>query len=169
MYGATSLLQRVSAAMGHHISAIVSKLPYDEAAAERYGLPVFAERGFAIVGLDPSHSDHWAEELGLGYGGGGLIILDNTVTHFFAEKLFGDRPYAVIETEYHGGQGVQAAAVFQRGQVLMPAEQSEGGVINKALATIGVEASFLNGCDAFDYLRLGNYRHFDDAFEKYWG
>ena len=151
--------------MGHHITALVAKLPIDEAAAADYDLPVFKENGFAIVALNPSHSDYWTEKLDCPGVGSTQIILDCGVTHLFAKALFGDRPYAIISTDYLGGNGDQRAAVYEGDVVVLEKTSKAPGAINKALKRIGVKRGWFS--DEFTALNLNQYRDFYHLFEKY--
>jgi hypothetical protein len=149
--------------MGHHISAIIAKLPINSAAAEQFDSPVFTENGFAIIALDAEHTDYWQQRLHLVDRQEREIILDCAVTHYFARHI-GISRYAIIETDYTGGIGTQAAIVYDNQRVVMPTTQ---GGINAALALLGVERSASR--DEFDTIRLGAYRDFWGYFEKYRG
>ncbi|PHS13771.1 MAG: hypothetical protein COA78_06690 [Blastopirellula sp.] len=151
--------------MGHHISAIISKAPYNEEAAKEYDLPVFVEKGFAIDGLDASHSDYWTEKLNLEYLEERIIVLDSVTTHHFSQALFENQVYAIINTDYLGGKGDQAASVYQEGQIIYSSERERLGPINHALKLIGVKKPLLG--DRFTSIGLAKYRWFDDHFEKY--
>ena len=150
--------------MGHQITALVAPAPVDSAAAREFDLAVFEYAGFAVVGLDAAHCDYWTGELGLKDGEyvGDLIVLNCSVTHFFASHL-GMSRYALINTNYFGGVGNQFAGTFERGKEVLPIV--EGG-INQALRNIGVRAR--SGMDEFDTIGLGRYRSFEQLFEKYW-
>lgn len=69
---------------------------------------------------------------------------------------------AYVETDYFGGAGVQGAAAWRGGRVIVPPATDEGGPINAALAAVGLRPA--NGCDAFDTLGLGAVRRMD-AFD----
>lgn len=148
--------------MGHNISAIICKLPIDSKQAKELDLPIFTEGNFAIVGLDASHSDHWAERLGVGYRFMSDMMHDSAVTQAFAKAL-GISKFALIYTDYFGGVGEQYATVYENGRRVLGVT-SDG--INQALSLIGVMRS--ENKDEFDSIGLGNYRRFDDHFEKYW-
>ena len=84
-----------------------------------------------------------------------------------------DNPlFAIVETDYFGGKGSQAAAVY-RGAVEIMAPESTAigeasdskGPINTALRLLGVTAS--GGCDEFDTVGLGHHRDFYDLFDAY--
>lgn len=159
--------------MAHHITALVTAGPVDAEQAARYELPCFRENGVTIIGLHAWHSDYWAEQLDIPHRNHSDIILDNDVTRFFAQAL-GLGRYALISTEYFGGWGEQYATVCEAGQVLMPAT-SDG--INAALRLLGVRRRLkpqpldVRGgllMDEFDTIGLGQYRSFDDYFERYY-
>jgi hypothetical protein len=148
--------------MGHHITAIITKLPMNNTAAIALDLPVFIENNYAIIGLDAAHSDYWQQKLKLPNAAEREILLDCATTQYFAQQIGAVR-YAIIETDYFGGVGTQAAVVYENKQVIMPTKQ---GGINTALAVLGVQRS--TDKDEFDTIQLGKYRDFSDYFEKYW-
>ncbi|GAB3834221.1 hypothetical protein [Hymenobacter jeollabukensis] len=148
--------------MGHHIFALVTAGPVDQAQAAAYELPCFLENGYTIIGLNAYHSDYWADKLDIPHRNYSDIILDNDVTRFLARAL-GLGRYALISTDYFGGSGEQHAAVYDAGQVLMPAT---AGGINAALRLLGVRRGPLT--DEFDAISLGKYRSFEDHFERYY-
>ena len=73
-------------------------------------------------------------------------------------------PVAYVETDYHGGTGVQDAMAWSGGNVVYPAESSEYGPINAALAAIGVKR--LNNLDEFDSAELGQFRSSDALYAQ---
>ena len=148
--------------MAHHISALVARLPIEVDEAKRLELPVFVEREFAIVALNPNHADHWTGQLGLPFESFSGMIHDSPTTQEFARRL-GMSRFALIETEYFGGVGEQFATVYDGSERVF--EVTEGG-INAALKVIGVAAA--PGMDEFDTVGLGKYRSFWDHFEKYY-
>ncbi len=149
----------------HYITALVGKLPIDEAEAVKYDLPIFKENGFAIVALNVNHSDYWTEKLNCPRVGSTQIILDCGVTHLFARALFGDRPFAIISTDYFGGYGDQSAAVYEGNAVVFQKTSTTPGAINEALKRIGVKRGWFS--DEFTALNLAKYRCFDKFFKKY--
>ena len=150
--------------MGHQICALVAKVPINKESAKEFGLSVYEENGFAIVGIDSAHSDYWADKLGLQYNSDSEIRLDCPVTHIMAKKvIIGE--YALIETEYFGGAGNQKAGVFEEGEVRVNVQSGEGA-INECLRTIGVRAK--HGSDEFDTINLAGYRSFEDEYEEYY-
>ena len=73
--------------------------------------------------------------------------------------------FAVIETDYFGGNGDQAAAVYRGEQEVMAPAAGAVGPINEALRHLGIRASA--GMDEFDTLGLGQFRDFDDFVDTY--
>jgi hypothetical protein len=64
---------------------------------------------------------------------------------------------AYIETEYFGGTGAQAAAVWESGNLIFGPEQSEMiGPVDRALALLGVKSA--GGRDEFDVAGLRKHR-----------
>ena len=65
---------------------------------------------------------------------------------------------AYVETDYFGGVGDQAAAVWENGkQCLAPAKSEKIGPINRALRFLGVRAE--SPRDEFDSIGLGTHRN----------
>lgn len=80
---------------------------------------------------------------------------------------------AYIETNYFGGTGSQAAAVFAAGAITVRASIPVGrepigrdGPINTALRALGVEASA--GEDEFDTVGLGRFRDLESLGLEEW-
>ncbi len=155
--------------MGHRVTAIIARGPANLEAAEEYDLPVMElKQGFELVHLDIWHRTYWeqkikTESLREYTFSEGRMRLDDELTHYWARRLFEGKPYALIETDYFGGIGTQAAAVYEEGCVKMSTE--EGG-INKALRVLGVEAQ--EELDEFDSVELNRHRESSDYFEKYY-
>ena len=146
--------------MAHFITALVAKVPIEQALAERYGLPVFENEGFAVIALNESHLFGWAQKFGFSMKAGSSIELDCEMAHHFA-KLIGAEIYAIVRTQYFGGQGTQFAGVYSKGVPKMPVEEGRG-VINRALKFIGVNAE--GHFDEFEAVGLDMHRSFDRHF-----
>jgi hypothetical protein len=71
---------------------------------------------------------------------------------------------AYIETEYFGGIGEQAAAVWEDGRLIMPATLAPSGPINEALKLLGVQRTATQ--DEFDVAGLGRHRRTTDWLAK---
>ena len=123
---------------------------------------------FVIIPMNANHCDDWSERLELGFGDGqSKVILDGLFAHHVA-SIAAESDYALIETDYFGGNGDQVAAVYRKGHdsPLIASERVKHGAINNALRAIGVRAR--KGADEFDTLGLGRYRNFEDWFARYY-
>ena len=119
--------------MGHHISAIVCKPSADVERAAEFDLPIIRSGDFVILPMDASHSDDWAERLGIGFGDShSKVILDGRFAHHVA-AIVSECDYALIETDYFGGAGDQAAAVYRIGleSPIFASDRVPGGAINE--------------------------------------
>ena len=146
--------------MAHYITAIITQEQFDHTVAQKYDLPIFQEHGYYIIALNNSHSDFWAEKLGIVDDEEHDIILDCGITHYFCNAL-DLNCYAIINTDYFGGVGEQKANVYVYGKRILHLVS-----INDALKHLGVIAD--RNKDEFDTLNLGKYRHFEQYFKKYW-
>jgi hypothetical protein len=154
--------------VGHFISAVLLKGPFDEKVARDLGLtPIPLPQGITLFPLHARYCDHWADRLGVGYDGVGRPLLDCRVVRWLVRHVAREPLFAVIETDYFGGRGDQAAVVYRGEQEVMAAEEAEVGPINRALRHLGVRVS--PGLDEFDTVGLGGFRHFDELFEPYRG
>ena len=151
--------------MGHHITAIISSLPINEDKAEEYDVFIWKQRGYALLGLDPCHSDFLSEKLNIEQTFNREIILDCKFTHMIAKEVIGSGPNAIIETDYFGGMGEQTAVVYENGKVILELSKGNRGPINKSLSFLGIEK---NGkTDEFENFGLNELRDFYPHFEKY--
>ena len=151
--------------MGHHISGVVIPGKIDAALASQFDARIVPLRkGFNAIALCGEYIDVWADRLGLQGETTGMPQFNSRVVRHIAATLAGERPYALIETDYFGGQGSQWAAAYQGDTELMPLTMADAGPINSALKAIGVR-SFLT--DAFSAVGLNEHRDWDDLFEEY--
>lgn len=67
---------------------------------------------------------------------------------------------AYLETEYYGGQGAQAAIVWERGHVVVGPMIADYGPVNSALRFLGVRAPLR--VDEFDAIGFGAVRQNED-------
>jgi hypothetical protein len=147
--------------MAHRISAVLLSGPFDDVAARSLGLkPIPLPQGITLFPLEAELCDAWSEQLGIHGFVSERPILNCQVVHHLMRKIAAEPIFAVIETEYFGGQGEQAAAVYRGGEVLMAPAVAETGPINVALRHLGVHA--VQGKDEFDTVGLGSFRSFDD-------
>ena len=96
---------------------------------------------------------HAAEVLGFIHLGGGLV----SCLHELSRRC----PVAYIETDYVGGAGTQAAAVYVEGLSVMVRGACEArGAVSEALKTLGVIRG--KASDEFEAVGLPRYRSMDD-------
>ena len=153
--------------MGHHISAIVLVGDADPDAVAQFDAKlVDCPDGFSLVALDENYVDTWAERLDILGAIDAQPIVNFRVVHHIANALGGGCPFAIIETDYHGGHGAQAAAVYHGDSALMAPVNAASGAINDALRTLGVERRA--PMDEFDTFGLGHHRDWDDLLDDYW-
>ena len=81
----------------------------------------------------------------------------------FARALSADGAVAYLETEYFGGVGEQAAAVWRNGELVLSPSQADHPV-NAALRSLGVARGVRD--DEFDVVGLGLHRHTADWAER---
>jgi hypothetical protein len=67
---------------------------------------------------------------------------------------------AYIETEYFGGTGTQAAAVWEGGKIILAPRRADIGPINDALRLLGVTRTPTQ--DEFDVAGLRRHRRTED-------
>ena len=160
--------------MPHAIVAIVTKDKIDQEKAASFDLVVRSENNFTIIGLDGCHSEYWAKEYGIydecgdyfGHPDGVFI----NITLRLATEI-GITKFALIATDYFGGEGVQAGRVFENEKEVFLEGYSTKNIlftgisINEALSYIGVKKG--KRTDEFDAINLSKYRSFDGAYTKY--
>jgi hypothetical protein len=159
--------------MGHHISAVLLRGPFAERRAADFDLkPIRLTAELTLFPLDPRYTDHWAEKLGVCGFVSDSPLLNSAVVHHMVNAIAADPLFAVIETDYVGGNGAQAAAVYRGVVEVMPPEstaigpvRASKGPINRALRSLGVMTT--GGCDEFETVGLDRYRDFYDLFEEY--
>ena len=155
--------------MAHSISAAILKGTYDSQQARQFELPAIElGEGLTLFPLHAGHCDAWSEKLDISDPPGDWRpLLDVRVVHYFMSRLAPEPFFAVMETDYFGGAGDQAAVVYKGAQTVMPRYEGETGPINNALKLLGVRRS--RSQDEFDTVGLGRFRSFDELFRAYWG
>jgi hypothetical protein len=151
--------------MAHIINGFVARFrtPLNDARGARLGIcPLQQEFGFLPVSRVLIEGDNESSELP--YFRELTKGLQNWAV---SESLF--YPIAYVETEYFGGDGEQAAAVWEAGQITFgplrtrtPEDTSPllDGAINQALRMLGVVR--VEAIDEFAALGLGRYRNNED-------
>ncbi|WP_282628368.1 hypothetical protein [Empedobacter sedimenti] len=157
--------------MGHHITAIVLKGKYNDNVAKEFDL--FAVRlidELTLFHIDLYYTEFWQEKLNVqGYLEinkiDDLLQPNEKVILTLLQNITScDAPeFALIATDYHGGQGFQSASVF-KGDVNM---DSTIKTINLALKYLGVKRTSEH--DEFECVGLQNIRYQPEYLEKYFG
>lgn len=151
--------------MGHHISCVVIPGEIDANLASQFDAKIVSLRkGFNAIALCSEYIDAWAERLDIHDDVAAMPLFNSCVVRHIATTLAADRPFALIETDYFGGNGIQWAAAYRGNAELMPLAEGDSGPINCALKAIGVR-SFLT--DRFTTIGLADHRDWDDLFEDY--
>ena len=152
--------------MGHRISGFVIPGDIDVELASQFEARIVPLRKeFTAIAICDEYIDDWAERLALHDETAEMPLIKSRVVRHIATKLAGDRPFALIETDYFGGEGWQWAAAYIGEVELVPMKKAESGPINAALKAIGVR-SWLG--DAFSAIGLGEHRDWDDLFEEHY-
>ncbi|HEY7426084.1 MAG TPA: hypothetical protein VH682_17775 [Gemmataceae bacterium] len=152
--------------MGHHISVVLLRGPFDEQRARSFDLkPIRLTPDIVLFPLEAGFCDHWAGRLGISGFVSDRPLLNCRVVHHLMREVAPELFFAVIETDYFGGQGGQAAAVYRGDREVMAPAVGAVGPINEALRHLSIRASA--GNDEFDTVGLGRFRDFDDLFDSY--
>ncbi|BAZ18387.1 hypothetical protein NIES4071_102720 (plasmid) [Calothrix sp. NIES-4071] len=167
--------------MGHNISGVLLKGNFDAKIAVAFDLQ-FVSVGFDITlfWLNIHYTEYWSKKLNVP----GILEApdqvdeirllfpsERVVAHMMALITATSTPlYAIIVTDYFGGIGTQAAALY-KGETLITDDEHafDYGSINQVLRGLGVKAT--RGLDEFDTIGLSNYRSipydFLEVIEKY--
>lgn len=146
--------------MGHAISALIVRGELDTEQMFNLGLDSLdLPFDLKMIPLSDESVDELAERLEVFGEAAPIPVLNMKVVHRVVDLVSPGGRYAIIETDYWGGSGNQAAAVYQAGETLLAPRREERGVINAALRLLGVKKSFRK--DEFDSVGLGEWRSFD--------
>lgn len=153
--------------MGHNVCAIVISGAFDSVAADSYGLrPILTHGPHAVLPIDHYFTTYWATRLGIS---GHLSLSARLPVTFPADRVIvqlvaavcavAAPRFAIIMTEYCGGNGAQWAVVLEGEQLLF------SGNINGALARLGVRRSKFD--DEFETVGLSKIRANPDYLDEY--
>ena len=150
--------------MGHNISGIIG--PVDElirfSRDSSLHPPARLTGDLGFLPLSDEHLDYLFPEQG---------DFDHEMTYLSAalknalRDLTGDSVMAYIETDFFGGQGEEAAVVYNRGECVYGPHRAPVGPISQALALLGVVAHPTHH-DAFETAGLGRHRSNEDWIEE---
>jgi hypothetical protein len=149
--------------MGHTVQAFIAKTETLQTAARGLGSARVAPlgRGLALLPV----TDGLYDEAGAG-GGPAFGEFYKLSPGLAALGAAWSREGAVayFETDYWGGEGEQAAVLWEGGEVVYGPARARLGPINDVLRHLGVERQ--DGLDRFDAVGLGRYRDNDDWMEQ---
>lgn len=155
--------------MSHHIAAIVIKVPFDAAVAERFDVqPIALTSALTMFLIDHYYTAYWQSVCGmeglLDAPQSSIFPSERVVLTIVRELTKEAEPsFAVIMTDYFGGAGSQWAA----GYIGERRTTENDATINDALKMLGVVRT--EGNDEFDTVGLGNHRRSPDYLDKYSG
>jgi hypothetical protein len=140
--------------MGHHISAVLLHGPFDEQRGRSFGLT-----SIPLVQGIAGQCDDLSELLDIAGSVSDRPLLNCRVVHHLMRLIAPEPLFAVIETDYFGGLGDQAAAVYRGDTEVMAPAIGAIGPNNQALRHLGVRGT--EGMDEFDTVGLGPLRYVD--------
>lgn len=175
--------------MGHCVEALIaSEGPLRNGLSGlRHAIVIPLRQGLALVPVTEEFHDEVASQITAAeasLGGEFWLLSPNLVE--LARRISDSTPVAYIQTDYFGGRGTQAAAVWSQGRIIFGPEKTgdgvplESGSINRALWVLGVR--LVHGrpidralkalgvrtrwpLDEFDAIGLGRYRSNEDWIE----
>jgi len=147
--------------MAHAVKALIAKPTTLDLFACKYSLhlPVALSAELAILPLRDVDLASFLQRPFSGDPEGAYFLSEEFIDELRSASRSGVLMY--FETEYFGGLGVQAAAVFQNGALVFGPKSAELGPINVALQLLGVRV-VPPAVDEFDTVGLGRYRHTED-------
>ena len=148
--------------MGHTVQAFIAKADVLRDAARSldaaHVIPV--EQGFALL----LNTDGLYGEVVRGGGSGEMPYPEfyklSSALAKFGAGCSTRGAVAYVETDYWGGEGVQSALLWERGEVAYGPAEASLGPINEVLRRLGVERGAHH--DEFDAVGLGHYRDNED-------
>ena len=149
--------------MGHTVQAFIAKTEMLQTAARGLGSARVVPLGQGLALLPVT--DGLSEEVGAGDGPTfeEFYYLSPGLAALGAEWSRGGA-VAYFETDYWGGEGKQAAVLWEGGEVVYGPARATLGPINDVLRQLGVEPR--DNLDRFDAVGLRRYRDNDDWIEK---
>src|SRR5688500_8317147 len=113
--------------MAHCISTIILRGPFDAAKAAEFNLqPVPLTPDLTLFPLTDIYCDDWTTDSREGFLSE-RPVLNSFAVHRIINSIANQPLFAIIETEYFGGDGDQAAAVYQGHNQIMPPTVADFG------------------------------------------
>lgn len=148
--------------MGHTVQAFIARTEILQGAARGLGAARVVPLGHGLALLP--NTRELSDEVGAGAANGGPTFeefynLSPRLAELAAAWSRGGS-VAYFETDYWGGEGKQAAVLWEGGEVVCGPARGTLGPINDVLRRLGVERR--DGLDQFDAVGLGRHRRNDD-------
>ena len=164
--------------MAHCVSGIVTTDAINEAQRIRLGLPLLKTKVSSFLAVSDEIIETWAEQLNTTVKNlsemttdEGPNYIDNNIVVYFTQ-LLEIRKFALIETEYHGGDGIQSATIYKNGNRITQYTSapdaegnfiSDGSAINTVLKELAITP--LHG-DLFQTVGLDKFRFTNDYYTE---
>jgi len=164
--------------VAHCVSGIVTTDIINETQRLRLGLPLVKTKVSSFLAISDERIETWAEKLNIKVEylsemttDEGPNNIDNNIVIYFSKALE-IRNFALIETEYFGGDGIQSATIYKNGNRITQYTSapdakgnfiSDSRAINAALNELAVKP--LSG-DLFQTVGLNKFRFTDDYYTK---
>jgi hypothetical protein len=151
--------------MGHTVQAFIAKIEILQEASGGLNCAhvVSLEQGLALLLNTDEFYDELSESEGDNLPHEEFHKLSSELTQFGVE-CSAHTAIAYIETDYWGGEGEQAALLWEHGQVVYGPSKGRMGPINDVLRRMGVERR--NNLDEFEAVGLHRYRDNKDWIEQ---
>ncbi len=150
--------------MGHYISGIVAELDLVREFASSVSLhaPAVLTDGLGFLPLSADHLDFLFPVQG-GFDDAMTYLSDSLKVAL--SELSANGLVAFVETEYHGGQGVQSAVVYDQGHCILGPITNDSGAISGAMKLLGVTVD--PGLhDEFESVGLCRHRNNEDWIDE---
>ncbi len=148
--------------MGHAIQGVVMPMAIARTVAVEHAVSILLQAaGLAFIPMTDALFDQLAARFpnAAGEASAEFWKLSSSGT-VWIEQLSATGRVAYIETEYFGGAGCQAAAVWESGRIILEPQQADIGPIDDALRLLGITRTETQ--DEFDVAGLARYRATED-------
>ncbi|MDO8331687.1 MAG: hypothetical protein Q7T36_14570 [Fluviicoccus sp.] len=147
--------------MGHCITGLVAAPSVLTKLSRHHPLPapVPLNQGLAFLPLRGIDLDAFLQQPQDGFPEGFNYLSAQLIDRLLTASRLG--PLAYVEMEYFAGAGIQGAAVFRDGKLLMQPVSAGIGPVNLALGLLGVRVAG-DQQDAFEAIGLYRHRHTEE-------
>lgn len=157
--------------MSHCVSGIVTLDKVNERQRLFLGLPILKTEKSSFLAISEDRIEAWSKNLKIEVVYFSEMItdegpnnIDNSVVIYFT-KMLEIENFALVETEYFGGVGMQSATLYKNGIRITQYSSAPDGTgkfepsqnaINIALYKLGLKPT---GSDAFEFVGLNKFRN----------